>query len=132
MAFLRPNFVHDAAPFVRSDGLILRPPAPSDYVAWATLRAASRAHLVPFEPQWAHDELTRAAYRQRLRRYQACITEANSLGVPPRDWPDPAKCWPNSSRGKKTLPPAAIDKCGSGAYVAERRHVQRRISFFAD
>jgi [ribosomal protein S5]-alanine N-acetyltransferase len=75
MAFLRPTLVHDAAPFVRANGLILRPPAFSDYVAWATLRAASRAHLVPFEPQWAHDELTRAAYRQRLRRYQRDIKE---------------------------------------------------------
>ena len=75
MAFLRPTLVHDAAPFVRADGLILRPPASSDYVAWATLRAASRAHLVPFEPQWAHDELTRAAYRQRLRRYQRDVKE---------------------------------------------------------
>ncbi len=75
MAFLRPNLVHDPAPFVRGGGLILRPPAASDYVAWATLRAASRAHLVPFEPQWAHDELTRAAYRQRLRRYQRDVKE---------------------------------------------------------
>lgn len=70
MAFLRPNLVHEPVPFVRGGGLILRPPSSSDYVAWATLRAASRAHLVPFEPQWAHDELTRAAFRQRLRRYQ--------------------------------------------------------------
>jgi ribosomal-protein-alanine N-acetyltransferase len=75
MAFLRPNLVHDPAPFVRGEALILRPPAPSDYVAWATLRAASRAHLVPYEPQWAHDELTRAAYRQRLRRYQRDVKD---------------------------------------------------------
>lgn len=75
MAFLRPSLVHDAAPFVRGEGLILRPPSPSDYVAWATLRAASRAHLVPYEPQWAHDELTRAAYRQRLRRYQRDVKD---------------------------------------------------------
>lgn len=75
MAFLRPTLVQDPAPFVRGDGLLLRPPAGSDYVAWATLRAASRAHLVPFEPQWAHDELTRTAYRQRLRRYQRDVKD---------------------------------------------------------
>ena len=75
MAFLRPTLVHDAAPFVRADGLFLRPPAPPIMSPGPTLRAASRAHLVPFEPQWAHDELTRAAYRQRLRRYQRDVKE---------------------------------------------------------
>ena len=75
MAFLRPTLVQDPVPFVRGDGFVLRPPAFSDYVAWATLRAASRTHLVPYEPQWAHDELTRTAYRQRLRRYQRDIKD---------------------------------------------------------
>jgi ribosomal-protein-alanine N-acetyltransferase len=44
-------------------------------VAWATLRAASRAHLVPVEPQWSDDELSRAAFRHRLRRYQRDMKE---------------------------------------------------------
>lgn len=29
----------------------------------------SRAHLTPWEPQWTTDELTRTAYRRRLRHY---------------------------------------------------------------
>jgi ribosomal-protein-alanine N-acetyltransferase len=41
-----------------------------DYTAWAELRARSRSHLVPWEPQWARDELTRDAFRRRIRHYQ--------------------------------------------------------------
>jgi ribosomal-protein-alanine N-acetyltransferase len=50
--------------------VFLRYPLPSDYLAWAELRAASRDHLAPWEPLWAHDELTRSAYRRRIRHYQ--------------------------------------------------------------
>lgn len=41
-----------------------------DYSAWAELRALSREHLKPWEPAWARDELTRSAFRRRLRHYQ--------------------------------------------------------------
>lgn len=40
------------------------------YEAWSLLRETSRQHLEPFEPAWAADELSRAAYRRRLRRYR--------------------------------------------------------------
>jgi ribosomal-protein-alanine N-acetyltransferase len=42
----------------------------SDYSAWAEIRARSRDHLVPWEPEWPRDELTRSAFRRRLRHYQ--------------------------------------------------------------
>lgn len=45
----------------------LQPPRYSDWRAWADLRARSRAFLVPWEPAWAPDALSRAAYRRRLR-----------------------------------------------------------------
>ncbi len=48
----------------------LRAPQLRDWEAWATLRAASRDFLVPWEPTWPHDALTRAAFRRRLRRYE--------------------------------------------------------------
>ena len=48
----------------------LRAPQPRDWEAWAALRAASRDFLVPWEPTWPHDALTRAAFRRRLRRYE--------------------------------------------------------------
>jgi ribosomal-protein-alanine N-acetyltransferase len=41
-----------------------------DYAAWAELRALSRQHLSPWEPQWARDELTRSSFRRRLRLAQ--------------------------------------------------------------
>jgi ribosomal-protein-alanine N-acetyltransferase len=41
-----------------------------DYAAWAELRALSRQHLTPWEPQWTRDELTRSSFRRRLRQFQ--------------------------------------------------------------
>jgi len=70
MAFLRSNLGQDVAPLVRGHNLYLRPPVLGDYGAWAELRAMSRAHLKPFEPTWARDDLTRTAYRRRVRHYQ--------------------------------------------------------------
>ena len=46
----------------------LRPATPADFAPWARLRAASRAYLEPWEPTWPDDDLTRAAFRRRLRR----------------------------------------------------------------
>jgi [ribosomal protein S5]-alanine N-acetyltransferase len=54
--------------FLRGKGVYLRPPQTHDYEAWSDLRAASRAFLVPWEPTWPGDDLTREAFRRRLRR----------------------------------------------------------------
>lgn len=54
---------------LEGDGVRLRPHRASDYAAWAALRARSRAFLQPWEPTWPADDLTRPAFRQRLRRY---------------------------------------------------------------
>lgn len=75
MAFLRSTYGLDVEPEIRAGGLLLRLPAVTDYPAWAELRAASRAHLTPFEPEWSSDELTRAAYRRRMRRYMHDVRE---------------------------------------------------------
>lgn len=69
MAFLRHSLSDDAAQGFFGRGLSLRPPAPGDFDAWAVLRSNSRQHLQPWEPRWADDELTRTAYRRRLRIY---------------------------------------------------------------
>jgi ribosomal-protein-alanine N-acetyltransferase len=58
----------DPQPMVRGDGLYLRPAMAADYSAWASLREQSRAFLTPWEPTWPSDDLTRAAFRRRLRR----------------------------------------------------------------
>lgn len=70
MAFLKSGLVPEFNSQVLGRGLWLRPPQMSDYGPWAELRAMSRDHLTPWEPQWSSDELTRGAFRRRLRHYQ--------------------------------------------------------------
>ncbi len=59
----------DAAPELTGRKTRLRPPVAADFEAWAALREASRAFLTPWEPIWPHDDLTKPAFRRRLRRY---------------------------------------------------------------
>ena len=75
MAFLRSPIDFEPSPVVKGDGIWLRVPTSADYAAWAELRAQSRMHLTPWEPLWARDELSRAAYRRRLRHYQRGLRE---------------------------------------------------------
>ncbi|MEX1155096.1 GNAT family N-acetyltransferase [Parvibaculum sp.] len=75
MAFLRSITKPETAPLVLGDGVYLRTPAAGDYADWAALRADSRDFLTPWEPTWAQDDLTRAAWRRRLRRYMREIRE---------------------------------------------------------
>lgn len=68
MALFRINRLADPAPLARGDGLYLRPAQSVDFAAWASLREKSRDFLTPWEPTWPADDLTRAAFRRRLRR----------------------------------------------------------------
>ena len=54
---------------IRGDGVVLRPLEARDHAAWAALREQSRAFLVPWEPTWPADDLTKSAYRRRLHRH---------------------------------------------------------------
>lgn len=56
-------------PVIRTDGLYLRPAAMNDCAQWTALREKSRDFLTPWEPTWPPDDLTRTAFRRRLRRY---------------------------------------------------------------
>jgi [ribosomal protein S5]-alanine N-acetyltransferase len=69
MAFFRSVSFSEALPSVTGQGIYLRPPSANDFPEWATLREQSRAFLTPWEPIWPTDDLTRAAFRRRLRRY---------------------------------------------------------------
>lgn len=69
MVFLRSTLGQDQAMVIRGRRVVLRPPQMTDYPAWAELRSLSRDHLKPWEPAWALDELTRSAFRRRLRHY---------------------------------------------------------------
>jgi len=70
MAFLRSALGQEPHPLIRTERVLLRPPLMSDYAAWAELRGMSREHLTRWEPRWASDELSRTAYRRRIRHYQ--------------------------------------------------------------
>jgi len=75
MAFLRSVSAFEAPAALQGNGLHLRLPVSGDYLQWAQLRARSREFLVPWEPSWANDELTRGAYRRRLRQYNKELRE---------------------------------------------------------
>ncbi len=68
MALFRISRLADPAPLARGEGLYLRPAQSVDFPAWAALRERSREFLSPWEPSWPADDLTRAAFRRRLRR----------------------------------------------------------------
>jgi [ribosomal protein S5]-alanine N-acetyltransferase len=68
MALFRVTRALDPAPLLRGGGLYLRPAQSDDYLAWSTLRETSRDFLTPWEPTWPADDLTRGAFRRRLRR----------------------------------------------------------------
>jgi len=69
MALFRSIGAPEPLPPIIGEGVLLRTPQMADFPAWAALREASRAFLTPWEPTWPSDDLTRAAFRQRLRRY---------------------------------------------------------------
>jgi len=69
MAFLRSISTVNTSPIIRGERVMLRAPVLGDYPQWAKLREDSRAFLAPWEPIWPADDLTRGAFRRRLRRY---------------------------------------------------------------
>ncbi len=71
MAFMRGlTFPGGQQPVIRGQEVYLRYPRVSDYKAWAKLRGDSRDFLTPWEPSWSRDELTKGAFRRRIKRYQ--------------------------------------------------------------
>lgn len=69
MALFRTVNFSEQPPLVEGAGVFLRAPQSGDFAEWAALREASRAFLTPWEPTWPADDLTRSAFRRRLRRY---------------------------------------------------------------
>lgn len=78
MVFLRSVTPGDLGPVVHGDGLVLRVPQMSDFEEWSALREVSRSFLVPWEPMWPADDLTRSAFRRRIRRYWRDVREDQS------------------------------------------------------
>jgi ribosomal-protein-alanine N-acetyltransferase len=69
MAFFRSVNFGEVLPAITGNGVLLRMPVASDFPEWAALREQSRSFLTPWEPIWPADDLTRSAFRRRLRRY---------------------------------------------------------------
>ena len=80
MTFFRAVNFTEPALTVAGDKVSLRPPQTADYEEWAALREASRAFLVPWEPTWPADDLSRASFRRRLKRYGE--DQRNDLAYP--------------------------------------------------
>jgi ribosomal-protein-alanine N-acetyltransferase len=69
MALFRSIPWSEPVPLIEGAGVFLRAPQMTDFSEWAQLRERSRSFLVPWEPEWPADDLTRASFRNRLRRY---------------------------------------------------------------
>lgn len=69
MSLFRSLLGSDPLPVIEGKGVLLRVPQMADWSEWARLRGESRAFLAPWEPVWPEDDLTRSAFRRRMRRY---------------------------------------------------------------
>src|SRR5437868_7104479 len=69
MAFFRTVSFSEQLPAIVGDGVVLSVPQNADFVEWAALREVSRDFLTPWEPTWPADDLTRASFRRRIKRY---------------------------------------------------------------
>lgn len=78
MAFLRSPFAPELPPVLRGGRVMLRTPEMADHEAWAALRLRSREFLTPWEPLWPSNDLTRSAFRARIKRYWRDIEDDTS------------------------------------------------------
>ena len=69
MAFFRTINFTEPLPSLEGDGVVLRMPQMTDFEEWAALRESSREFLTPWEPTWPDDDLSRGAFRRRIKRY---------------------------------------------------------------
>jgi len=64
---------------IETDRLTLRPPTHSDFRTWSALRRESKDFLVPWEPEWADDHLTRKAFTNRVYWASRSIASGSAL-----------------------------------------------------
>ena len=64
---------------IEAERLTLRPPMHSDFRAWAAVRLESRDFLVPWEPTWATDHLSRKAFTNRVYWAQRSISNGTAM-----------------------------------------------------
>ncbi|MDO5604949.1 MAG: GNAT family protein [Paracoccus sp. (in: a-proteobacteria)] len=51
---------------LETERMVLRLPQHSDFAAWTALREGSRDFLIPWEPAWSEDHLSRKAFTNRV------------------------------------------------------------------
>jgi len=64
---------------IETERLTLRPPVHSDFRAWSRLRQDSQGYLVPWEPNWAVDHLTRKSFTNRVYWAQRSVSGGTAL-----------------------------------------------------
>jgi ribosomal-protein-alanine N-acetyltransferase len=80
MTFFRAVSFTEPSLSVTGETVTLRAPQMADFEEWAALREASRGFLVPWEPTWPADDLSRGSFRRRLKRYAE--DQRNDLAYP--------------------------------------------------
>ncbi|MCV6586285.1 MAG: GNAT family N-acetyltransferase [Marinibacterium sp.] len=64
---------------IETERLTLRPPMHSDFRPWTALRKASADFLVPWEPSWSMDHLTRKAFTNRVYWAQRAVVGGSAM-----------------------------------------------------
>lgn len=78
MALFRSVSLADPGPVIHGQNVYLRTPTAGDFDDWAELRYSSRVFLMRWEPTWPEDDLTRLAFRRRVKRYAQEFRDDNS------------------------------------------------------
>lgn len=64
---------------IETERLTLRPPMHSDFRDWAGLRSESADFLIPWEPAWSADHLTRKSFTNRVYWAQRSISAGTAV-----------------------------------------------------
>lgn len=64
---------------IETERLTLRQPLLTDFRDWSTMREQSADFLIPWEPVWASDHLTRKGFSNRVYWAQRSITNGSAL-----------------------------------------------------
>ncbi|WP_317057290.1 GNAT family N-acetyltransferase [Roseovarius rhodophyticola] len=64
---------------IETERLTLRPPVLTDFREWSSLRERSAEFLVPWEPQWASDHLSRKGFANRVHWSQRSISQGSAV-----------------------------------------------------
>jgi ribosomal-protein-alanine N-acetyltransferase len=80
MAFLRTVVPLKTSLILNDEGLYMRVPQMADFQKWRDVRMESHRFLQPWEPSWPSDDLTKSAYRKRVKSCHMDL--ADGTGTP--------------------------------------------------